>query len=63
MSSPEVKVNLKERSRSVESKERTGKQSMGRKVANDAIAAKNQGMMGASVYYADEIVVNINFNF
>lgn len=63
MSSPQSEIKLQSRSRSVESKERTGKQSMGRKVANDAIVAKNQGMMGASVYYADEIVVNINFNF
>lgn len=36
--------------------------SMSRKVANDAIS-KDGGNMGASVYIADEITVNISFNF
>nr|QDH06150.1 protein 7A [Melon necrotic spot virus]QDH06174.1 protein 7A [Melon necrotic spot virus] len=39
------------------------KNSMGRKIANDAISESKQGVMGASVYIADQIKVKINFNF
>ncbi len=39
------------------------KTSMGRKIANDAISESKQGVMGASVYIADQIKVKINFNF
>jgi hypothetical protein len=46
-----------------DNKEGTGKQSMGRKIANDAINKESKGAMGASVYIADKIKVHINFNF
>nr|BBA20787.1 7A protein [Melon necrotic spot virus] len=39
------------------------KNSMGRKIADDPITESKQGVMGASVYIADKIKVNINFNF
>ena len=53
------------RSRSRDRDDGGGKQknSMGRKIANDAITESKQGVMGASVYIADKIKVNINFNF
>ena len=39
------------------------KGSMGRKIATEAIASSKQGVMGASVYIAENIKVKINFNF
>lgn len=63
MDSPKSqRLNDKNRSKSVEPKVQTGKQSLSRKVANDAISSEG-GNMGASVYIADHIVVNISFNF
>jgi hypothetical protein len=50
------------RGRSVE-RGGNNKASMGRKIANDAITESKQGVMGASVYIADQIKVKINFNF
>jgi len=53
------------RGRSKETSDSGGKQknSMGRKIANDAISESKQGVMGASTYIADKIKVTINFNF
>lgn len=53
------------RGRSKERGDSGGKQknSMGRKIANDAISESKQGVMGASTYIADKIKVTINFNF
>nr|QDH06162.1 protein 7A [Melon necrotic spot virus]QDH06168.1 protein 7A [Melon necrotic spot virus] len=53
------------RGRSKERVDSGGKQknSMGRKIANDAISESKQGVMGASTYIADKIKVTINFNF
>ena len=53
------------RGRSRDRDDSGGKQrnSMGRKIANDAITESKQGVMGASVYIADQIKVKINFNF
>lgn len=39
------------------------KSSLGRKIAHDAIDKSKEGVMGASVYIADQIKVKINFNF
>ncbi len=61
----DVKVETRGRGRSESrgGQDKTGKQSMGRKIANDAIKESKQGAMGASVYIADTIKVKINFNF
>jgi hypothetical protein len=53
------------RSRSVDGSREKGaksKSSLGRKIANDAISREG-GNMGASVYIADTITVNITFDF
>lgn len=57
-------INPRERSKS-RGRDSGGNQknSMGRKIANDAISESKQGVMGASVYIADQIKVKISFNF
>ena len=57
-------TNPRERSKS-RSRDSGGNQknSMGRKIANDAISESKHGVMGDSVYIADQIKVKINFNF
>lgn len=58
----DANTNVSDRG-NVDSRAKNSKGAIGRNVATAAITNDKQGMMGASVYIADEISVVINFNF